>query len=160
MGAGFQKTASNFTCSMSFWPFSLDRLPQHEAGKNGARVVTMARVGFEETTFRGDGRNCHGGKTYDAWSRHGQENSADTHLTNELVQRRASKNTAAIVLHSGVILKTGITQAKDLDSIEGAEGDRSRIRFERWKICSAAIEDLRARLFDNCCCCLTARPPI
>lgn len=92
-------------------------VPQLEASRSGARVVSLTSLGYEFSDFRWDDWNFQGGKTYDPWIGYAQAKSANLQFINELSRRGASKNITAIVLHPGVVLETGIVQSAGMESL-------------------------------------------
>lgn len=100
-------------------------LPQLEASKTGARVVSLTSTGYEISDFRWDDWNFSGGETYERWTAYAQSKTANLLFTNELSHRGAAKNITAITVHPGVILSTGIMKAVDMEvlmaALEGAK---------------------------------------
>lgn len=95
-------------------------VPQLEASKTGARVISLTSMGYEGGDFRWDDWNFSGGKTYERWAGYAQAKSANLQFINELSRRGAAKNITAFVVHPGVILETGILKAVDMDALTSA----------------------------------------
>lgn len=101
-------------------------LPQLEASKSGARVISLTSMGYEVGDFRWDDWNFSDGEAYERWTAYAQGKSANIRFINELARRGAAKNITAIVLHPGVILETGIMKAVDMSVIMGAMEDMKK----------------------------------
>lgn len=95
-------------------------IPELEASKTGARVISLTSMGYETSDFRWDDWNFSGGKAYERWTAYAQAKSANLQFTNELSRRGASRNITAFVVHPGIILETGIMKAIDMDVLMAA----------------------------------------
>lgn len=102
-------------------------LPQLEASKTGARVISLTSTAYEVGDFRWDDWNFSEGKTYERWAAYSQAKSANLQFTNELARRGGAKNIAAITVHPGVVLGTGIMKAIDMEVLMAASEEAKKM---------------------------------
>lgn len=93
-------------------------LPQLQAAE-AARVVTLTSMGYEASDFRFDDFNFGNGKNYERFLAYGQAKTANFMFTTELARRAAAKKSsvAALVVHPGVVLSSGIMKAVSMEHL-------------------------------------------